>query len=49
MPLYTFYCKECEKVFEAQIMLKDYEKIVPCKYCGQPLKRVITGVRFKVN
>jgi len=47
MPLYSFHCHKCNKIWELLIKLADYDKEVECPDCGTVLKRMITPVPFK--
>lgn len=49
MPLYVKWCKNCEKVYEVIIPLKDYDKKVKCPHCKKTLGKIMTPVCFKVN
>ncbi len=49
MPLYLFECRNCEKLWELLVSLKDYDKVIECPDCGAKLKRLITPVLFSVN
>ena len=48
MPLYTFHCEGCNKIYELLIKLKDYDEIVICPECGKIMTKLITPVMFKV-
>lgn len=47
--LYAFHCKECKKVYEVILPLKQYDKKVKCPYCKKRLNKIITPVLFKVK
>lgn len=49
MPLYTFYCKDCEKMIEAIVALKDFDEKHTCPHCKGELKMIMTPVFFKLN
>jgi putative FmdB family regulatory protein len=40
MPLYEFYCKRCDGVFEARRELKDASAPAPCPVCAKKAKRI---------
>ena len=46
MPLYTYACYSCNKVYEVQVKLADYDKTVKCPHCGKELERHIDPVTF---
>jgi putative FmdB family regulatory protein len=48
MPLYTYHCKECVKIYELLIKLEDYDEIVVCPECGKVMDKLITPVMFKI-
>ena len=45
MILYSYYCTDCEKVFEAMADMKDRDT-VKCPKCGKKLKRHIHDVHL---
>ena len=45
MILYSYYCLDCEKTFEARASIKDRNK-VKCPHCGKKLKRYIDKVHL---
>lgn len=49
MPLYTYSCKECNKVLFLLVKLEDYDKDIECPNCGTVLKKLIDAPYFKVN
>ena len=49
MPLYTFVCKECEKIYEVIVPLKDYGTKVKCPHCKKKLEMKIMPVYFTVK
>ena len=42
MPLYEYYCKECETYYEEHASLKDFNKPIPCT-CGSYAERIIAS------
>jgi putative FmdB family regulatory protein len=40
MPMYEFYCKHCDGVFEARRELKDASSPAPCPVCAKKAKRI---------
>lgn len=48
MPIYDFWCKKCKEFFEAIVPLKKYDEEVKCPKCGEPLKRLVSPVLFKI-
>ena len=40
MPLYSFYCKKCEKEFEEIIMHAEWSGI-RCKFCGSKVEKLL--------
>lgn len=49
MPLYDYYCPNCNKRFEVILPLKDSDVQLECKYCGQVMEKIICAPMFKVN
>ncbi len=49
MPLYEFYCKKCNKIIYNIVPLAEADKKVKCHHCGEPLKKQITPVMFRVR
>jgi len=47
VPLYTYYCIDCEKIYEIIIKLKDCDKKVDCPHCGKELKKHITASKIR--
>jgi putative FmdB family regulatory protein len=47
MPLYSFHCPKCNKIWELLIKLGDYDKEVECPTCKAVLKRMLSPVPFK--
>lgn len=46
MPLYEFYCLECEIVRESLIDLKDYKKRPDCPGCKKKMEKHIDKVHL---
>lgn len=51
MPLYSYHCKKCQKIFEAIIKLEDANKKIDCPYCvpKRKLKKIMTPVFFRMG
>lgn len=49
MPLYDYHCPDCRKRFEVQVKLSDWDKPIPCKYCGKPLIKIVTAPMFRMG
>ena len=49
LPLYTYWCKKCEKLYEVMIKLKDYGTEVKCPHCKKETEKIITPVRFSIK
>lgn len=49
LPLYTYWCKKCEKLYEVMIKLKDYGTEVKCPHCKKTTEKIITPVRFSIK
>jgi len=49
MPLYTYSCKNCEKLWELLVKLADFDKEIECPKCGKKLNRLVAPVSFRVN
>lgn len=43
MPIYEFHCEDCDKNFEALIMISSALKDLSCKHCGSTnIKKMIS-------
>jgi putative FmdB family regulatory protein len=41
VPLYTYYCKDCEYEFDEINSLSDCDRLEQCPKCGRPSKKII--------
>ncbi len=41
MPLYEYYCRKCDKVFETLRSLRQSEQPAPCPACGREAQRIM--------
>ncbi len=41
MPLYEYYCDNCDKVFEALGSIKDSDQPAKCAHCGADADRIM--------
>ena len=46
MPLYSYYCLDCEKTYEAIVPLKEYDKKIKCPKCKKKLNKYIGKVHL---
>jgi putative FmdB family regulatory protein len=49
MPIYEYYCPNCNVEFEALRPASKADEPVPCKTCGQPGQRQLSTFSFKSN
>ena len=49
MPIYEYYCADCNQEFEALRPASQSQEPAPCKTCGQPSKRQLSTFSFKSN
>jgi putative FmdB family regulatory protein len=49
MPLYSYSCKECQKVLYLIVKLEDYNKLINCPHCGKELKKLIDAPNFWIH
>ena len=50
MPLFTYNCKECGKLFEIIVKLDDIGKNEPeCPYCGEKLEKLMDAPMFVIR
>ena len=49
MPIYEYYCAECNVEFEALRPLSKADEPVACKTCNQPGQRQLSTFSFKSN
>lgn len=44
MPIYEFHCEECDKDFEALVMISSALKDVSCKHCNSTnIKKMVSA------
>ena len=49
MPIYEYYCAECDTEFELVRPASKMDDPAPCKSCGQAGQRQLTQFGFKSN
>ena len=49
MPIYEYYCANCNMEFEAIRSASQADAPVPCKTCNQPGERQLSTFSFKSN
>ena len=49
MPIYEYYCANCNVEFEALRPASKSDEPAPCKTCGQPGQRQLSTFSFKSN
>ena len=49
MPIYEYYCANCNAEFEALRPASKADEPVDCKTCGQPGQRQLSTFSFKSN
>jgi putative FmdB family regulatory protein len=49
MPIYEYYCANCNVEFETLRPASRADEPVPCKTCGQPGQRQLSTFSFKSN
>jgi putative FmdB family regulatory protein len=50
VPIYEYFCTECEKSFDKIVKLEDKEKAVPCDDCGQLTNEIrIAAASFRIR
>lgn len=49
MPIYEYYCPNCNVEFEALRPASKADEPVACKTCGQPGQRQLSTFSFKSN
>ena len=47
MPIYEYYCAECDKEFEFMRSVSKADDPAPCDACGNPAQRQLTTFSFK--
>ena len=48
MPIYEYYCKNCDKTFESFQKITD-EPLADCPECGKKVKRLISSTSFALK
>ena len=43
MPIYEYYCGNCDQKYESIQSMKDCSKPIDCPDCGGPAKRIISA------
>ena len=49
MPIYEFWCPKCEKEFELQRPISDYDKPAVCPDCGSEAEKLVSPCASKVE
>jgi putative FmdB family regulatory protein len=49
MPIYEYYCPNCDAEYELVRPASRIDDPAPCKTCGQPGQRQLSGFSFKSN
>jgi len=49
MPLFDYYCKDCEKCYEVLVPLSKTKSKIKCPKCKKELKKIISPVYFSVK
>ncbi len=49
MPIYEYYCVNCNREFEVLRPASQSQNSAPCKICGQPAQRQLSTFSFKSN
>ena len=49
MPIYEYYCPNCESSFELKRPLADYDKVAVCPECNKETNKQITGFSCKTG
>lgn len=47
--MYVYHCKDCNKLFEALVKLKDFDNIVRCPECREEMKRCMSAPYFVIR
>ena len=47
MPIYEYYCAECDKEFDIMRSVSKADDPAPCDACGNPAQRQLTTFSFK--
>ena len=49
MPLYTYLCKKCAKIYEVIVPLKKAEDDIKCPHCNTVVEKKIMPVYFRIK
>jgi putative FmdB family regulatory protein len=49
MPLYAYWCKDCEKVFEFLVPYKQRDIVLPCPKCTKDLEKLLSSPSFIIR
>ena len=47
MPIYEYYCAECDTEFDLMRPVSQADDLAPCEACGDPAQRQLTTFSFK--
>lgn len=47
MPIYSYYCRECDDIFDEIVPMTERGEPQPCPDCGTESERRLTGANFK--
>ena len=49
MPIYEYYCTNCDEEFESMRPVSRMDEPAPCAACGQTGQRLLSNFSFKSN
>jgi putative FmdB family regulatory protein len=49
LPLYSFVCSKCNKIYEAIVKLADMKNPVKCPHCGRDLEKKMDAPMFRIR
>jgi len=49
MPLFDYYCKECEAIWEVMVTLNDLEKEIECPDCKEKLVKMLSAPAVRIH
>ena len=49
MPIYEYYCRQCERDFEVIRPVSRSDEPADCSACGSPAERQLSNFAFKSN